>query len=485
MPYIIAPHLLQLLIRGGVVAYVVLIVVLVVNVLGEKRNPRSTLAWVMALILFPVGGALIYFFLGRSLRNVKMISRRNRRKLINSKPRAPLPKLDLEFSAENRQLVRLAGSVADAELYTGNAVEIFNNGTALFERFFADLREAREYINLQFYIIACDALGRRLHDILCQKAREGVKVRVIYDYVGSFGSKSREFFRSMRRAGVDAHAFFRIEFPNKLSLINWRNHRKVAVIDGRLGYIGGFNIADRYLGGGKFDIWRDLMVRVEGPAVAGLQSNFAIDWKFMGHPLLTDHISTAPVECSGDAIPDVRAQLVASGPTSRWAGSLFMYFKAISGAKRRAWIQTPYFLPSDDLLKALQSAALSGVDVRVMVPLTSDSAVLAYASDSFVEECLLAGIKVFKCKPGMLHAKLLIIDDDYVSLGSTNFDYRSFDHNFEENIVMYSHTVNSRLAELYKADERNCTRLRLSTWNKRRRRKKALEALSRLLSPVL
>ena len=431
-----------------------------------------------------MGGPLLYFFVGRSLRGERMISRRNRRRLINSEPHTPLPRLDRRLSPMGRRCIRLAYSVADAMLYPGNSVEIFNSGEPLFRSLFADLEKATDYINLQFYIIANDNVGRRLRDILVRKAASGVKVRVIYDYIGSFGGHARELFRSMREAGVETHAFFRIQFPDKLGRLNWRNHRKVVVIDGKTGYIGGFNVARRYMDGGSFDCWRDLMVRLTGPAVAGLQANFAIDWKFMGCHLLTDPIRPDSPPAPG-AIADVSAQIVASGPTGRWTGSLFMYFKAICGATRRAWIQTPYFLPSDDLLTALQTAALSGVDVRVMVPDKSDSTILTYATDSFIEECLLAGIKVYRFKAGMLHSKLLIVDDDFSTLGSTNFDYRSFDHNFEGNIVMYSREANSRLSEFFEADLRECRRLRLSHWNRRPRKAKILESLCRLLSPVL
>lgn len=471
---------------GALAAYVIIIATLIVNVISENRNPLSTIGWVMALVLIPVAGAVLYFIFGRSLRNIRMISRRGRRRLLASEPHAPLPKLSRELSAENRQRVRMAYTVADSILYPDNTVELFNNGGELFEPFFADLAAAREYINLQFYIISGDPVGQRLRDILVERARAGVKVRVIYDYIGSWGDGSHAVFKSLKESGVEVHAFFRIKFPDKISRINWRNHRKVVVIDGRVGYIGGFNIARRYVdGGGTFALWRDLMARVTGPAVGGLQNNFAIDWNFMGHSLLEDPICPDNSAARPGAIPNVWAQLVASGPTSRWASTAFLFFKTISGARQRVWIQTPYFLPSDDLLKAVQTAALSGVDVRVMMPRRSDSSILTYASNSFIEECLLSGVKIYLYRPGMLHSKLLIVDDDFSTLGSTNFDYRSFDHNFEENIVMYSREVNERLSRLYRDDLKESTQIKLSQWNRRPRGRRILESLCRLLSPIL
>lgn len=483
MPYPALHQLLTVSLWLCVIAYIVVIALLVINVMSENRRPLSTLGWVTALIFFPLGGALLYYLFGRSLRNVRMISRRNRRKLREATNTGhSLPRLD-SFSHENRHLIRLASCVADAELYSDNSVEVFNTGARLYARMFSDLRDARKYINLQFYIIANDTLGRELCDILIDKARNGVKVRVIYDYIGSV-NKGQSLFTRLKESGVEIHAFFRVQFPDKINRINWRNHRKVVVIDGKIGYIGGFNMAKRYIDGGNFDCWRDLMVRVTGPVMAGLEKQFAIDWNFMGHPLITE-ITDSSGEAGQDAVRGVTAQIVASGPTTRWGAVGLVFFKAISGARSRVWIQTPYFLPDDELIRALQCAAMSGVDVRVMTPLHSDSALLTHASGSFVEDCLMAGIKVYFFKPGMLHSKMLIVDNDFSTLGSTNFDYRSFEHNFEENIVMYSREVNERLAELYLADQADCKRIKLSEWHHRPNKVKVYEAICRLLSPIL
>ncbi len=481
-------YVLTFLFWGSVTGYTVVIALLVVSVMSENRRPINTLGWVTALIFFPVGGAVLYFLFGRSLRNVRMISRRKRRKLLEASRPSQVPRLPRNISPENRQRVRLGYNVAVATLYPDNSIEIFNTGDRLYSRLFDDLRAASEYINLQFYIISNDSLGGELCEILIDRARAGVKVRVIYDFIGSHGKKSRELFSRLKENGVEVHAFFRIQFPDKISRINWRNHRKVVVVDGRVGYIGGFNMADRYMDGGSFALWRDLMVRVTGPAVSGLQNQFAIDWNFMGHPLLTDATPSVADKVTGeesDIIEGVTAQILPSGPTNRWPATGFMFFKAISGARNRVWIQTPYFLPGDELLRALQCAAMSGVDVRVMTPVRSDSSVLTYASNSFIEECLNCGIKFFQFKPGMLHSKLLIVDEDFSTLGSTNFDYRSFDHNFEENIVMYSREVNEALARLYLADQKESHRVRGAEWKLRPRRVKILEAVSRLFSPIL
>ena len=229
-------------------------------------------------------------------------------------------------------------------------------------------------------------------------------------------------------------------------------------------------------------------MRVTGPVVMALQQNFAIDWKFMGYELITEEAPEVEMEVQPlrkGEISDVMAQIVSSGPTNRWGNAQMMFLKAITGAERRIYIQTPYFLPSEALLNALECAALSGVDVRVMMPRRSDSTVLTNASGSFVEESLLAGIKIYFYEPGMLHSKVLLVDDDFVTLGSTNFDYRSFEHNFEENILMYSRQVNERIASLFKADLENSTQVKIGEWNQRPRAVKVRESLCRLLSPIL
>ncbi len=472
---------------GG--AYVALIVAMVVSVLSENRNPVRSIAWVTALVLFPVGGAVLYYFFGRSLRNVKMISRRNRRRLLSESPK-PLAKTKGDLSPDARRCMKLLYSVADSQVYSSNNVQIFTDGKDHFESLFEDLRNARHFINIQFYIIANDELGHKLRDILLERAAAGVRIRVIYDYIGSFDARRRDFFMRMKGAGIEVHSFFRVRFPEKLNRLNWRNHRKVVVVDGAIGYIGGMNVADRYIDGGRFKGWRDTAVRVTGSAVAGLQYNFAVDWKFMGHELLVDEqahpaASTPIVSEANDTIRDVTVQLVTSGPIDRWGNASMLFMRAISQAKKRVYIQTPYFLPSDGLITALQCASLSGVDVRIMIPRESDSSLLTHASFSYVEECLLAGIKIMLYNGGMLHAKTLLVDDDFATIGSVNFDFRSFEHNFEENIVMYSKDVNSFLANRFAEDSELCTRPRITEWAKRPRPMKIKQALARLLSPIL
>lgn len=452
-------------------------------ILSENRNPVKSLAWVTVLFLLPIVGIILYLFFGRSIKNKRMISRRNRRKLRKYEHAPNVDRHNLGLEDESVQLINLGTTLAAAPYYPDNTVEIFTDGNSKFESLKRDLRAARRSINIQYYIFEDDKIGREIRDILVERHNAGVDVRIIYDHVGSFNVKS-SFFKQMKRAGLQAFPFLKVSFPQFGTRINWRNHRKLCIIDGSIGYIGGMNIADRYIDGGKkFSSWRDTHLRLTGPVVRALRYSFAVDWNFMGQPLLendSDIIYAPTVQA-----PHAGIQLLTSGPTSQWSNVAFMFHKAIAGAKKRVYIQTPYFLPTEGLLKALQVAALAHVDVRIMIPRRSDSQMLTYASYSYIAESLKAGIKIYFYNEGMLHAKTMIVDDELVSVGSTNFDFRSFECNFEANVFIYSREVNERMIEIFKDDLEKSVRITPFEWRKRPYTQKAIESIVRLLSPIL
>lgn len=462
------------------VLYGVTVAGIIAVVVSENRNPLKSLAWVTVLLLLPVMGVVFYIFFGRSIKNKRMISRRNSRRL---KRKFPQQNAKHEMlSHESAQHIQLTRALGGSTLYTTDSVEIFTNGSDKFEALITDLMNAKKYINLQYYIFEDDNIGRRIRDILVERARAGVIVRVIYDHVGSFKVPNK-FFKSMREAGIMCYPFFKVTFPAVGTRINWRNHRKLCIIDGKIGYIGGMNIADRYIDGGKkFGCWRDTHVRITGPAVSGLQFSFAVDWNFMGLPLIEEEVPSAPHPNEG---MQAAVQVLTSGPMSQWTNIAFIFFKAIATAKKRIYLQTPYFLPTESLLKALQAAALAKIDVRVMIPRRSDSKLLRNASFSYIAECLQAGIKFYLFDPGMLHAKTMVIDDELTTIGSTNFDFRSFEHNFEGNLFIYSTEVNRKMTEIFLADQQHCTRITASMWRKRPLSQKWTESIVRLLSPIL
>lgn len=462
-------------------AYAGTIISLVAVVLSENRNPVKSLAWITVLLMVPVFGVVLYIFFGRSLKNTRMITRRNRRRLRKKESFRSVDVSKLTLSTASRQQIKMAKTITGSIYYPGNKVEIFTDGHSKFDALIADMESAKEYIHLQYYIFTDDNTGTRVAETLMRKAREGVKVRVIYDHIGSINTKSK-FFRRMTEAGVAVYPFFRVTFPVFATRINWRNHRKIAIIDGKVGYIGGMNIADRYINGVAYGIWRDTHLRITGPAVGGLQYSFAIDWNFMGQPLLEESADTS---IHNEPHFTAGIQMMTSGPTSTWSNIAMVFQKAIANAKRCVFLQTPYFLPTESLLRTLQTVALAKVDVRIMLPAKSDSAILTYASRSYIRECLLSGIKVYLYEGGMLHAKTVLVDDEFVSVGSTNFDFRSFEHNFESNVFIYSQEINRQMREIFLEDLTQCVRISPSEWNKRPRWQKIKESIFRLLSPVL
>ena len=463
--------------------YGITVLVILGIVLSENRNPVKSLAWVTVLLLLPVVGIVLYIFFGRNIRNTRMISRSKRRRLNRAEYNRQTDSGRKNLEENSQQHIRLAKSLTGAQFYPGNDITVFTNGKSKFTALEADLRNATRYIDLQYYIFQDDNIGNRIAEILEEKARQGLPVRIIYDHVGSIKT-SRKFFRRLRESGVQCYPFFRVAFPPFGTRINWRNHRKLAVIDGRVGYIGGMNVADRYIDGGKkFSVWRDDHLRVTGPAVRAIQYSFAVDWCFMGGDNMDD--DTFRPDCGDENSGKMGAVVVTSGPTSQWSNIEVMFHKAIASARKRIFIQTPYLLPTEGLLKALQSASLARVDVRIMLPRRSDSMMLRFASFSYIKECLQSGIKIYLYEPGMLHAKSILIDDEIASVGSTNFDFRSFEHNFEANMFVYSKEFNTRLADIFLMDQRQCTRVMRATWNRRPYSEKVFESILRLLSPIL
>lgn len=466
--------------NAALVLYALTTVSIIIVVVSENRNPVKSLAWVTVLLLLPMVGIILYIFFGRNIQNTRKLSRRNRRRL---KKREAIPAVNMRqtgLSEESLQQISLAKALTGAPFYPGNDVKVYTSGAEKFEDLKADLRSARKYINIEYYIFEDDRIGNEIADILIDRSLAGVTVRVIYDHVGSFSVANR-FFKRMKKAGIQVFPFFEVSFPQLGTRINWRNHRKLCVVDGRVGYLGGMNIADRYIDGGrKFDYWRDTHVRVEGPVVAALQYSFAVDWHFMGQPLIEEAVITHPTP-SGK----IAAQLLTSGPTSQWTSIALMFHKAIASARKRVYIQTPYFLPTDTLLKDLTTAALAKVDVRVMIPAHSDSVLLNFASASYITQTLRAGVKFYFYTAGMLHSKVIIVDDEFVTIGSTNFDFRSFEHNFEGNLFFYSREFASRMLDIYRADLRKCERINPAKWRSRPLVRRAVESVVRLLSPIL
>lgn len=461
--------------------YATIVIAAVVVVLRENRNPIRALSWIIALVFLPGIGLVFYIFFGRSLRGLHMITRHNKRKIMHKHSPRRVNINNLELPPDHRSLVKLSHSLCHSPFTVNNEIEIFTTGKDKFDKLLNDLRNARTSILLQYYIFLDDEIGRQVADVLIQKAKAGVLVKVMYDHVGSFSARSR-FFRRMEEAGVATHPFFRVNFPQLANRLNWRNHRKIAVIDGEIGYIGGMNIADRYIKGqGKGKIWRDTHFRIKGDIVESLIYSFAIDWNFLKKEPYVPDVKPA----IGGVDNSCGVQLLTGGPTERWNNLALCFLRAISSARKTILIQTPYFLPTDSLFNALQAAALAKVDVRIMIPDHPDSRLLRYASFSYVTQCLKAGIKVYLYEPGMLHSKVMIIDDGFVTSGSTNFDFRSFENNFEGNLLIYDTEVNRKMRDIYFEDLNYCRKINIEKWRKRPIGQRIIESMFRLVAPIL
>lgn len=468
---------------GIYTGFILTIIFTTIVIVLENRNPVKSLAWIVVLVFLPIGGFILYLFFGQQYRHTRMISKRKRRilqKMSGNTAHISVSEPGNKLSPESLQQIKLGYQLGGTQLFVHNHIEIFTDGESKFKALIEDLNRAETFIHLQYYIFDNDTLGRTIKKILIEKARQGVKVRVLYDDVGCWKVRSR-FFREMRKAGIEIRPFFKVSFPQLANKLNYRNHRKVAIIDGKTGYIGGMNIADRYCDGLSWGIWRDTHARIKGPAVYGLQSAFSIDWSFTTREFLSEACYYPPVEETGNT--DI--QILTSGPLGEWKEIAISFLKAITNARDCIYIQTPYFLPTDSLLKALQAAALAKVDVRLMIPSHSDSRLLQYASQSYLKDILRAGIKVYFYQGGFLHAKSLIIDNEFSSLGSTNFDFRSFDHNFEINAFMYNADTNAQMKKIFINDMRQCRRITLSRWKRRPLTTKVAESFARLMSPIL
>lgn len=475
--------LILIWILGGL--YFATVFAVVIIVISENRNPVRSLAWVTVLSVVPVIGLILYFVFGRDISTKRVVPRKIKRKLrkMEMKQRMGADQRN-QLEESSRQLVKMGEQLSISVLHGDCDATLFVEGGEKYEALLADLSAATKSILIEYYIIEKNGIGQRLKEVLCDRARNGVDVHLIYDPVGCYGIK-KSYWKELRKAGVEVSSFSSVKFPRFGTRINWRVHRKICVIDDKIGYIGGMNIADRYADGGKeFDMWRDMHLRVTGSIVSSLKVSFIIDRSFIkeNNPLVE---GWDDVEKDISIDGNMKMQLVTGGPTSQWSNIELMFIHAIGAAKKRIFIATPYFLPSNGLLNALQAAALSGTDVRIMIPKRSDSIMLTMASSSYISQCLQSGIKVYLFQAGMLHSKLLLVDDEMVSIGSTNFDFRSFEHNFEANLFIYSQEFNNKVAEQFISDQKLSERVDPERWANRSFLYKCKESVARLFAPIL
>lgn len=468
-----------------IVLYVAVVVGIMLTVLMDNRQPAKTIAWVLVLLFVPVVGIVLYIFFGQNTRKMKLISGRSLDQLSKRSMLEFVEQRNLRMPEYFSSLVRLFTNQSLALPFKDNAVEFYTDGYQFFPALLQAIKSATNHIHLDTYIIADDPLGRLVSDALIAKAREGVEVRLIYDDVGCWRVPER-FFDRMRQAGVKVRSFMPVRFPAFTSKVNYRNHRKVCVIDGIQGFIGGMNIALRYVKGLHHGTlpWRDTHMRLRGSVVYALQRAFLVDWYFVDRTLINDHRYYPPMPwhiCN-----DSLAQVVTSSPIAQWPDIMQGYVRILLEAKRYVYMETPYFLPTEPVLFAMRTAALAGVDVRLLIPRRSDAWLIQLASMSYVTETLEAGVKVRLYEKGFNHSKLLVADDQISTCGSTNIDFRSFENNFEANVFFYDRQTALRIKDIYMRDEA-CS-INFSEARELHHRPylhRFVESLLRLLSPLL
>lgn len=452
---------------------------ILIYIIAENRHPVHTLAWVIAIVFLPVVGLILYFLVGHrprrrriveeaELRQFKSFTERQHRSCITAPPE------------EYNGLAALMLATNQAFPITGNAVRPYLSFYPMLDDLISDLEKAENHIHFEFFKFEDDPSGRRVAEVLMRKAREGVAVRVQYDDLANLHRK--KFYRELKEAGVQVKSFLALTLPFVSENINFRNHRKIVVIDGKLGYLGGMNIAERYGAGLPWGPWRDTHLRVEGPAVAELQTAFLCDWRFSTGELLAEARYYPPCDPAGNTL----MQIISSGPMDEWHVAMQGLVRLISNARHYVYIQSPYFIPTESVMLAMKNAALAGVDIRVMIPWRGDrGSLVSLASKSYVLEALTAGVGMYFYKKGFLHSKTVVSDDAFTTIGSTNVDVRSYLLDFEINAYLYDRDLALQMKMAFLRDEEDAERADLQKWAKRPVFQRIKESMARLLSPLL
>jgi len=451
-------------------------------VLIRRKDSASAIAWILTLVFLPLVGIVLFWFLGRD--RVRRPARAKLSATVVVRGRiseiavglmdAKLDALLATQPEEQRGLMRLASRLSRTDIVSGNEVHVLVGAPDTYDALIDAIDGARDHVHLEYYILRADAQGRRFLDALIRAVKRGVRVRLLFD---AFGSRSlrRRVLAPLVRAGGYVAPFLPLDPIRRAWAINLRNHRKLTIIDGEVGFMGGVNVGDEFIA------WRDVHLRVRGPAVAQLQATFVEDWYFAASHDLAHPAFFPPLAAMGTSV----VQFVASGPDGTVESIHRIYFAAIASARDRVYITTPYFVPDRSILVALQSAALRGVDVRLILPRRSNHRVTFHAGRSFYEELLEAGVRVHEYLPGMVHTKTMVVDGRFATVGSANLDTRSFRLNFELNAVLYDAEVVGRIERLFMEDLGKTDVVELDRWRARPLRLRLVEGFGRLCAPLL
>jgi cardiolipin synthase len=453
----------------------------------ENRHPTKTITWLIVLGIFPVIGFIFYIMFGRNFRKKKVFQRKAK---IDVKTFLKVEGNHIHSSDETvffkdhqKRLYHLAQRLGKSPVSSKTYSEVLTNGEETFDRIQKELRNATHSIHLEYYIVRDDIIGQEVKNILIGKAKEGVEIRFLFDSVGSW-KLSKGYISELREAGIEMVPFSPVRLPFLNHKVNFRNHRKIIVVDGTKGFVGGLNIGDEYLGRNQyFGFWRDTHLYLEGEAVRSLQLIFLQDWFHMTNETLLTTSYLTPSIKQGDDYGAV--QLIAGGPDNEWEVIKNIFFEMISSARTSICIATPYLIPDVDILSALKIASLSGIEVKIITPKRPDKRIVFYASRSYFPELLEAGVQVYEYEKGFMHSKFIIIDGDVASIGTSNMDMRSFHLNFEVNAFLYQCSSIQTLVKDFNHDLTNSTIIQYELFMKRSIFQRVLESLSRLLSPLL
>lgn len=463
----------------------------VIIIFFQRRDPKSVWGWLLLLYFVPILGIVFYIVFGQDFHKNKMFRIKEIEDEINSTiHRQEESILRREFEERQPSVKRYADLVlynlqsAGAVFTDDNDVTIYADGNEKFDTLIEDLKKAEHYIHLQYYIIREDELFTRIKEVLIERAKSGVEVRILYDAMGC-RSTSRKLWKGLRSYGIQVAEFFPALFGRLQLRLNYRNHRKIVVIDGKVGYVGGFNVGREYLGLEKrFGYWRDTHLRITGSSVIFLQLRFILDWNYAAKENLLK--KKQYFEIPEDTVRGKTGiQIVSSGPDSTYENIRNNYLKLITRSRDSIYIQTPYFIPDETIFDALRVAALSGVDVKIMIPCKPDHPFVYWATYSYIGDMIAAGAKCYTYDNGFLHAKGLISDGKALSYGTANMDIRSFELNFEVNATIYDENTAAKMQEIFMEDLSKCTEVTAYVYGKRSLIVRIKEQICRLFSPVL
>lgn len=471
--------------------FVINIVLSLVIVFFQRRNPQHVWTWLLLLYFIPILGFVLYLIIGQDFHKSRMFKAKEidgqleyeagrqeeniyRRRMVMTTP----------VMSRYKRLILYNLEAGQAVLTDNNDIQIFTDGREKFESLLDDIRSAKKYIHIQYYIIKNDILWSRIERELCEKASQGVEIRILYDSIGCRSMTKKDWER-LRACGILTAEFFPAILGKLQLRINYRNHRKIVVIDGEIGYVGGFNVGKEYISlDRRFGYWRDTHLRIEGGAVFSLAVRFALDWNYAAREnlFLRGELFTYAHERTRGREP---VQIISSGPDSKTKTVHDNYLRLIHSAKDHVYITTPYFIPDDSILDALKIAARSGIDVRIMVPCKPDHPFVYWATYSYIGDMIDAGARCYVYDPGFLHAKTLMVDGMVCCVGTANMDMRSFGLNFEVNAVVYSERITSDLERTFELDMAKCTQVTKQLYEKRGIIIRIKEQFSRLLSPLM